>query len=219
MTPIRPNLDNATIDAEISSLILSTPRPEVDTYPSHELRVANEFIKHHPEYEQSRTEVYVSFVRVLAQLEKDGKSPPKEAAPVTPPPAPAPNAPKTSPAPKSVAGTTKPSAKAPSPKPAPATQPVAPKTTQGSEQTSLQGEQYRATLKKFEVLSSERVERILSGKILKMARQKILKQQVGPDGKPLSKPDPKPSPPQPNPPPTPRPAPPPAPAPKNPSGK
>ena len=71
------------MDLEISALIRKTP--DTKSYPSRELIVANAYIEKHPEYEKSRTEVYVSYVRVYEKLRKEGKLPEQN-----PDPAPAP---------------------------------------------------------------------------------------------------------------------------------
>jgi len=90
-----PNMDNKTMDAEMSALFVKIPGMGDNAYPSHELRVSNEFIKRHPEYEKSRTEVYVSYVRVYNQMKKDGKLTQAQGqAPVSITARPAPSAPK-----------------------------------------------------------------------------------------------------------------------------
>lgn len=84
------------MDSEIAALIAKTP--DTKTYPSRELIVANAYIAKHPEYEKSRTEVYVSYVRVYEKMRKEGKLPEQIPAPATPaaeakkPPAGKPNA-------------------------------------------------------------------------------------------------------------------------------
>jgi hypothetical protein len=67
------NMDPKQMDAEIAVLFAKIPGQGDNTYPNHELRVANEFIRQHPEFEKSRTEVYVSYVRVYEQMKKGGK--------------------------------------------------------------------------------------------------------------------------------------------------
>jgi len=65
------SMDTKQMDSEIGALILQIP--DSPSFPSRELQVANAFIHEHPEYEKSRVEVYVSYVRVIEQMKKDGK--------------------------------------------------------------------------------------------------------------------------------------------------